>query len=582
MDVKLLDNSTPTRRRGSVGQLLVAAVFLFLPLAAFLVYPLLEAIRLGFIHEGRASLYWFGRTFGNEILMRQLANGVMLACVTTLLCLILSVPLAALRAKCRFAGQSVLGIAVLLPLILPPFVGALSMKRLLGRFGTLNEILGQLGLIDLSSGPLPPDWLSEGGFYGVAVLQALHLFPILYLNASAALANIDPAYSDAARNLGAGPIRTFFRVTLPLMRPGLFAGGTIVFIWSFTDIGTPLILNYRPLVPVSIFHELNGGDYTGRTFSLVFVMLAVSVLLYWLGKFVFGRPVEAASSKATVQAETRKLGVLGTALAWLLFGGVVLLAILPHIGVVLHAFSDRWATTILPQSYTLEHMRSVVRDKNTYSSILNSLRYAGVSVVVDIALGSLAAWLIVRGRMAGRKMLDGLVMLPLAIPGIILAAGYVAMTVPGSPLQAIGPGGNPFLILVIAYSVRRLPFVVRGVSAGLEQVPETLEEAARNLGASKAGAVLRITAPLIVANLIASGVLAFSFAMLEVSDSLILAQTPESYPITKQIYSLFTSGTGDSVNTAAALGVYGMLLLGGTMGLASLLLGRRLGAIFRA
>ncbi len=125
--------------------------------------------------------------------------------------------------------------------------------------------------------------------------------------------------------------------------------------------------------------------------------------------------------------------------------------------------------------------------------------------------------------------------------------------------------------------------MVRGVSAGLQQVPESLEETARNLGSSKAGAVLRITLPLIAANIIAGAVLAFSFAVLEVSDSLILAQTSEYYPITKRIYRLATStGSPEAVHQAAALGVYGMGLLAGTMGLASALLGKRLGAIFRA
>ena len=125
--------------------------------------------------------------------------------------------------------------------------------------------------------------------------------------------------------------------------------------------------------------------------------------------------------------------------------------------------------------------------------------------------------------------------------------------------------------------------MVRGVSAGLQQVPESLEEAARNLGASKLRAAARITLPLIAANVIAAAVITFAFAVLEVSDSLVLAQTSEYYPITKQIYRLATSaGSPDAIHQAAALGIYGMLLLGGTMGLASALLGRRLGAIFRA
>jgi iron(III) transport system permease protein len=238
--------------------------------------------------------------------------------------------------------------------------------------------------------------------------------------------------------------------------------------------------------------------------------------------------------------------------------------------------------TVLPGGYTLRHLAFVFQRSETASSILNSLRYAGTSTAVDLVLGCLAAWLIVRGRARGRAVLDGLAMLPLAVPGLILAAGYVTMTAPGTALEAIGPTVNPFLILVIAYSVRRLPFVVRGVSAGLQQVSPTLEEAARNLGASPARTAARITLPLVAANIIAAAVLSFALAVLEVSDSLILAQAQRFYPITKEIYSQATSGNTDAANIAAALGVYGMVFLGGTLAVAAGLMGRRLGAIFRA
>jgi len=549
-------------------------------LVAFLIVPVLLAVGSGFVHEGRFSGYWFRRVTGNEVLIRQLVNSLILGCATTLVCLMIAVPLAVLRARCRFLGQGILGVAVLGPMILPPFVGALSMKRLFSQFGVLNLLLERIGLLDFSRA-LPPDWLGTG-FAGVVLLQSLHLFPILYLNATAALANVDPTYAQAARNLGAGPLRTFFRITLPLMRPGLFAGGTIVFIWSFTDVGTPLMLGYRDLAPVAIFKELAQAGTSGRTYSLVFILLSSSVTLYVLGKFIFGRSVAAESAKASLAAETRRLGILGTLGAWALFGGVLVLALAPHAGVVVTAISGRWINTVLPSDYTLRHLAFVVTHPATYTCILNSLKYAGVATVLDIVMGFLIAWLVVRSKVRGRTALDGLAMLPLAVPGLILAAGYVALTAAG-PLEAIGPAKNPFIILVIAYSVRRLPFMVRGVSAGLQQVPESLEEAARNLGSTRTGAAMRITLPLIAANIIAASVLTFAFAMLEVSDSLILAQKQEFYPITKQIYELAVSaGAPETPKQAAALGVYGMVLLGGTMALAAGLLGKRLGAIFRA
>jgi len=305
------------------------------------------------------------------------------------------------------------------------------------------------------------------------------------------------------------------------------------------------------------------------------------VTMYVLGKFLFGRSPAADSSKASIAADLRRPGPVATALAWLLFGVIIFLAMLPHIGVVLTAFSGQWVNTVVPSRWTLEHMKFVFERQQTARSIFNSLQYASVSTCVDLALGCVAAWLIVRTRVFGRTLLDGLTMLPLAVPGLILAAGYVAMTASG-PLAGIGPRTNPFVILVIAYSIRRIPFVVRGVSAGLQQAPVSLEEAARNLGASRTRTVFGITVPLIAANIVAAAVLTFAFAVLEVSDSLILAQRPEFFPITKEIYTQATSGNPDAANIAASLGVYGMAFLGGTLALASALLGRRLGAIFRA
>ncbi|MCD6365590.1 MAG: iron ABC transporter permease [Planctomycetes bacterium] len=566
------------------GKLLAGAVILLLcgVMIAFLIVPLALTISSGLVHEGRLSVYWMHRVLANEVLMGQLRNSFALACVSTLVTALIAIPLATLSARCSFAGGRVLGALVLAPLILPPFVGAISMKRLFSQFGALNLLLDKIGILDFSTS-LPPDWLG-GGLSGVVLLQSLHLFPILYLNTTAALANVDPSYAQAARNLGAGPVRTFLTVTLPLIRPGLFAGGTIVFIWSFTDIGTPLILGYEELAPVTIFKELARGDTGGRTFSLVFVLLSSSVTLYVLGKFIFGRPVKAVSAKASVAFESRRMGAIGTVVAWLAFGGVLVLALAPHVGVLLMAASSTWVTgvSVLPTAYTWRHIAFVVTDPATYTSIINSLKYAGVSTCLDVVLGSAIAWMVVRTRAKGRSVLDGLSMLPLAVPGLILAAGSVAMTASG-PLKAIGPLGNPFIILVIAYAIRRVPFMVRSVSAGLQQVPESLEEAARNLGSSRVAAVFRITLPLIAANIIAGAVLTFAFSMLEVSDSLILAQIPQYYPITKQIYTLAVStGSPETAHQAAALGVYGMGLLGGTLALAAALMGKRLGAIFRA
>jgi iron(III) transport system permease protein len=200
---------------------------------------------------------------------------------------------------------------------------------------------------------------------------------------------------------------------------------------------------------------------------------------------------------------------------------------------------------------------------------------------VDIILGLAIAYVIVRTKLPGRQTLDTIAMLPLAVPGLVLAFGYISMTQPGRFFEALNPGRDPTLLLVIAYSVRRLPYVVRSAVAGLQQTSETLEEAAQNLGCPPLRTLRRITFPLIAANVLAGGLLAFSFAMLEVSDSLILAQKQQHFPITKAIYELFQL-IGDGKFLAAALGVWAMVFLGLTIAVASRILGKKMGVLFRA
>ena len=200
---------------------------------------------------------------------------------------------------------------------------------------------------------------------------------------------------------------------------------------------------------------------------------------------------------------------------------------------------------------------------------------------MDIVLGLAIAYVIVRTKLPGRQALDTISMLPLAVPGLVLAFGYISMTQPGRFFSFLNPSKDPTLLLVIAYSVRRLPYVVRSAVAGLQQTSETLEEAAQNLGCPPLRTLRRITFPLIAANVLAGALLAFSFAMLEVSDSLILAQKQQHFPITKAIYELFQM-IGDGKFLAAALGVWAMVFLGLTIAVASRILGKKMGALFRA
>lgn len=560
----------------SVARIVFLVTALFF--AAFFIWPILQILKGGFIDaDGKLTFAYFLALLADPLYREGLTNSFLLACATTTLALLIAVPLAFISDRFVFPGKAALSSLVLIPMILPPFVGAIGIKQIFGQYGAFNALLIDLGLRPEG---WTYDWFALHQFWGIVVVNALSLYPILYLNCVATLANIDPALEEAAQNLGCTGFRRFRRITLPLIKSGLFAGGTIVFIWSFTELGTPLVFDYPRVTSVQIFYGLKDIGGNPFPYALVAVMLLSTTLLYALGKGLFGRQSYAMMAKATSGGGPRAISRLRAWLCTAGFVGVTFLAILPHLGVVLVAFSDDWYGTFLPRSFTLENFNIALGHDLTVPAIANSLKFASISTVIDILLGILIAYVVVRSRVPGRQVLDFLAMLPLAVPGLVLAFGYLAMSQDGRLFSFLNPTKDPTVLLIIAYSIRRLPYVVRSAAAGFQQTSETLEEAAQNLGATPSRAMFRITLPLITANLIAGGLLAFAFAMLEVSDSLILAQKQVFYPITKAILELFQL-LGDGKFIASALGVWAMVFLGVTIVGMTVLLGKKLGAIFR-
>ncbi|MCC6579796.1 MAG: iron ABC transporter permease [Phycisphaeraceae bacterium] len=588
------------RKQGVIRYGLMALILALL--GAFLIWPIVLTVRGGFVGaEGEFTLRYLVSVFEDPLWVGGLVNSLMIAVCTTVLCMVLTLPLSLLAARYEFRGKAILTSLLLVPLILPPFVGAIGMRALLGRFGAINALLMEMGVLDAGGAGI--DLLgggSGGRFWGVVVMEALHLYPILYLNVTAALANLDPALDEAAQGLGAGSLRRLVQITLPLILPGVFAGSTIVFIWSFTELGTPLMFDYYDVTPVHIFWGVQEVAGNPRPYALVVVMLTAAVGMYVLGKFAFGGRAYAMQSKASIASSAKRLGLGRGLLAALPFVAITGVAVLPHLGVILSSIcaDGAWYRSVIPKVFTLVHFEEALSHPLAVGSIRNSLLYASAAMVVTVFVGLSIAYLNIRCRIVGGWLLDSLAMLPLAVPGLVMAFGYVAMTLnwPFPQLQAwlnghglaglasllsvTGKAPNPLLLLIISYGIRRLPYVVRSASAGLEQTSGELEEAALNLGASNLTAIRVVVVPLIMANLIAGAILAFSFAMLEVSDSLILAQKEQHYPITKAIFEFFNR-LGDGPYIASAMGVWGMALLTVTLVGASLLMGKKMGAIFR-
>lgn len=552
-------------------------------LGGLMIWPLFNVIGGGCVVDGRFTFEYILGVFKNPIYSEGLLNSLFIALGTTLLASLLAIPLAWLSHRYAFPGQKAFGALVLVPLILPPFVGAIGIAQMLGPYGMINSLL--------HCGPI--DWLGKARYLGVIAIQALSLYPIIYLNVSAAMANVDPAMEEAAQNLGCRGGTIFRRITLPLIMPGLFAGGTLVFIMSFTELGTPLMLNYTRCAAVQIYDAIKEINSSPFPYALVTVVLGFSVILYATMRKFLGGQSHAMQGKATVANVTRQVSGMRGALVALPFAVVTILALMPHIGVVLTSFAvpGTWYQSILPQTFTCANYVEAVGQDMTLNAVRNSLVFSSLAVAFNIVLGVSVAWLVVRSTFRLRGIVDMLSMIPLAVPGLVMAFGYLSISnwavnrecVRAVPALAtiLDIRANPTLFLVIAYAVRRLPYMVRAAVAGLQQTSVTLEEAAANLGAPPMFTIRKITAPLIAANLIAGVLLAFSFSMLEVSDSLLLAQKIEYYPITKTIFELFQL-IGIGQHLAAALGVWAMAFLTVAIVGSSILLGKKLGALFRA
>ena len=269
---------------------------------AFLIWPLMGLMGGAFFltdAQGHShfTLSFFRLLIENRLYRISLVNSFEIAVLATVFTALVSIPLAVFFTRYAFPGRERFRPVLLAPLILPPFVGALGIKHIFARFGMVNLLLAKLGVISLAH---PIDWLGASGFAGIVILEVLHLFPIQFLSVSAAIANIDPSLLDAAANLGASAWRRFLTVTLPLARPGLFGGACIVFISAFTDLGTPLILNFSATVPTQIFNASVDANSEQVGYALV-VGTLVLVLVFFLAVRRFGESAAGMMPTRAIQ-----------------------------------------------------------------------------------------------------------------------------------------------------------------------------------------------------------------------------------------------------------------------------------------
>ena len=541
---------------------------LFAILIAFILYPVLRVLWIALSDEtGNLTLIHFLNFFRRPLFREALWNTLVSGLLVVVFSGLLSLPIAYIIARYEFRGKLLLQTAATLPLVIPPFVGAMALQLILGRSGMINLLL--MRWFDAT---IP---IMEG-LAGVVLVQTLHFFPFILLNTVVSLSNIDPSMEEMAQNMGCHGFRLFRRITLPLMLPGFVAGSLLTFIRAIDDLGTPLMLNYNNLLAPQAYLRITTvgmDDVDGYVVCVVLVVLSLVSLLA-------ARKYLGLAEYATVQRSapvTRRLQGKKAFLVWLFCGAILGVSLLPHIGILLLSFSKVWSFTLLPTTYTLGNFAEILFRAPHF--IKNTLLYTLLAAGLDIILGAAIAFLLLRSRLAGRNLLDAIATLPLAIPGVVLAVGYLRVF-HGWDFPGLGaPLTSSWVILVIAYTMRRLPYTVRASYAALQQVHISLEESAQSLGANRLKTFMKITLPMITGGLVAGGLIGFVTSCVELASTIMLVPRIELGPISYGIYIYMQSPLGRGAG--AALGVVAILLVSLGTYLTHRIFGGRAGNAFR-
>ncbi|HEY9270594.1 iron ABC transporter permease [Achromobacter sp.] len=526
-----------------VGPLLTALlVFGFLLL--FLAVPVGTVFYSAFVNaDGSFTMGHFGAFFNQPLMKEAFFNSLYVAGWSALLASLIAVPLAYFTVRFDFRGALLIQTLGVLPLIMPPFVGAVAMQLIFGRSGSVNLLLN--------------DWFGftipfMEGLNGVIFVESLHYFPFILMNLVVALRNIDGAMEEAAFNLGSRGFRLFRRVIFPLALPGYVAGASLVFVKVFDDLGTPLVLGTtNMLAPQAYLRITQVGLEDPLGYVISVIMVGFSILALWLSARVLKGRDYSTLQKGGSSIQKRKLGPMESVLAygWIIL--VLLLVLSPHMGVLLLSLASVWSFAPLPDGYTLAHYSAVFSESQ--GMIANTLLYCGLAAGVDVILGTAIAYLMLRTRLPARQWLDFLASAALAIPGIVLAIGFLR-TFRGIELPGTGTLlTSSWIIIMIAYSVRRLPYALRSCVASLQQINISLEEAAQSLGATRMSTIRRVVVPLMAGGMLAGFVTSFVTAAVELSATIMLVTKDSQAPMSYGIYLYMQSAAGRG--PGAALGV---------------------------
>lgn len=519
-------------------------------LCVFLFWPLVNTFLRAFMKTGNKfnlgtlSLDGFKKFFTSALYQKSLRNSFIVGFSVTGLSLLIGVPMGYFVARVKMFGKPLMLSLGILPVIMPSFIGAFSWIILLGRQGVARHF------INLALAPLGVTLPSIYGMFGMIFCMSLTYYPFVFLLSHGAFSSANALLEDAGMLMGAGRWHILKTITFPLVIPSIGAAALLVFIRSIGNFGIPAVIGGDQYVlPTLIYFRVNGfWDLNGAS-SIAVVNVIITGFVLWYQKYVVSRhEYETVSASHVVirQHEHPAIRIIATVYCLL----VLIISLAPQFVIIVMSFFEKWQG-LFPEGLTFANYSRI--PKNSSSELLNSLYLSGLATLLTAILGSIVAYITERRRPKGAGILDMAIMAPFILPGTVVS---VALLSAFSGRHWISIGGT-YTIIIIAYMVRRTPYVYRSVAASLTQLNPSLEEASTIAGANWLYTFRRVSVPLILPGIISGSILTFSTLLQELSTTILLygAKT-RTVPI--QIYGAVADG---KLGEASALSVLLLLVV---------------------
>ena len=500
--------------------------------------------------EGGLTFALFERALSARLYLQALINSLVLGAWTSLFSVIIGVPLAWTVSRTNVPGKRMIQITASLSYLSPPFLTAIAFVYLFSpNSGLINMFMRDV--VGLT-------WLTFNIFSmtGLVVVTVIHTFPFVFLLASSALQSVDASYEEAAQILGAGKFRTALTITAPLVAPAILSGTLLAFVNAIALFGSQAIIGLPARIftlPTRLYSLFSYPPQYGLASALSLIFVAITLLALYLQRaFLAKRSYVTLAGKGS----RPQLIDLGSA-RWGVFGfcAIVLIVaiVLPYLTLIAVSLSKSWGLDFW-HGLTLANYRFILFDYDvTQRAISNSLILATAAALLAVLLGAIVAWIDLRTRMPGRKLLDYAALVPLGLPGIVMAVALIQFWLK-MPLAFYGT----LTILLLAYVGRYIPLGVRAANTALQQIDPSLEESAAILGAGWGRTMKEITLPLIRPGLFAGWLLVFVPTIQELSASILLFSS-HSITLAVAVYNLYETGHTEPV---AALAMINVVIIG--------------------